>query len=55
MCVIFGFVDFGDMCEVKRILKFMGVDYIMLLDIIGVFDVLMIGKYELYLKGGIKV
>ncbi|MBN7575749.1 MAG: nitrogenase molybdenum-iron protein subunit beta [Clostridium beijerinckii] len=55
MCVIPGFVNPGDMREVKRLLKLMGVDFTMLPDTTGVFDAPMTGKYEMYPKGGTKI
>jgi len=55
MCVIPGFVNPGDMREMKRMLKLMGVDFTMLPDTTGVLDSPMTGKYEMYPKGGTKV
>jgi nitrogenase molybdenum-iron protein beta chain len=55
MCIIPGFVNPGDMREMKRILKLMGVDFTMLPDTTGVLDTPMTGKYEMYPKGGTKV
>ncbi|MDS0526895.1 nitrogenase molybdenum-iron protein subunit beta [Clostridium sp. SHJSY1] len=55
MCVIPGFVNPGDMREMKRLLKLMGVDFTMIPDTSGVVDAPMTGKYELYPKGGTKV
>ena len=55
MCIIPGFVNPGDMREMKRILKLMGVDFTMLPDTTGVLDSPMNGKYEMYPKGGTKV
>ena len=55
MCVIPGFVNPGDMREMKRLLKLMGVDFTMLPDTSGVLDAPMTGKYEMYPKGGTKV
>lgn len=55
MCVIPGFVNPGDMREVKRLLKLMGVDFTMLPDTSGVLDAPMTGKYEMYPKGGTKI
>lgn len=55
MCVIPGFVNPGDMREMKRLLKSMGIDFTMLPDTSGVVDAPMTGKYELYPKGGTKV
>ncbi|MCE5221371.1 MAG: nitrogenase molybdenum-iron protein subunit beta [Clostridium sp.] len=55
MCVIPGFINPGDMREVKKLLKLMGVDYTMLPDTTGVFDAPMTGKYDMYPKGGTKI
>jgi nitrogenase molybdenum-iron protein beta chain len=55
MCVIPGFVNPGDMREMKRMLKLMGVDFTMLPDTTGVLDTPMTGKYEIYPKGGTKI
>lgn len=53
--VIPGFVNPADMREVKRILKAMGVPFIMFPDTSGVMDAPMTGKYEMYPEGGTKV
>lgn len=50
-----GFVDPGDMREIKRIATLMGVDFTMMPDTSGVFDAPMTGKYEMFPKGGTKV
>lgn len=55
LCVIPGFVNPGDMREMKRILKIMGIDFTMLPDTSEVLDSPMTGKYEMYPKGGTKV
>jgi len=47
-----GFVDPGDMREIKRITKLMGIPFTMLPDTSGVVDSPMTGKYEMYPKGG---
>lgn len=52
MCVIPGFVNPGDMREMKRLLKLMKVDFTMLPDTTGVLDAPMTGKYEMFPKGG---
>ncbi|PRR84618.1 nitrogenase component 1 [Clostridium vincentii] len=52
MCVIPGFVNPGDMREMKRLLKLMSVDFTMLPDTTGVVDAPMTGKYEMFPKGG---
>jgi len=50
-----GFVNPGDMRELKRIAEIMGVSYIMLPDTSGVLDSPMTGKFSLYPNGGTKV
>ncbi|MDR2191900.1 MAG: nitrogenase molybdenum-iron protein subunit beta [Endomicrobium sp.] len=55
ICVIPGFVNPGDMREIKRILKQMGVPFIMFPDTSGVLDSPMTGKFEMYPKGGATV
>lgn len=47
-----GFVNPGDMREIKRITKLMGLPFIMFPDTTGVVDSPMTGKYEMYPKGG---
>lgn len=53
--VIPGFVSPGDVREIKRLLRTMGIDYILFPDVTDVLDTPMTGKYELYPKGGTKV
>ncbi len=50
-----GFVNPGDMREMKRIAEAMQVSYTMLPDTSGVMDSPMTGKFELYPKGGTTV
>jgi nitrogenase molybdenum-iron protein beta chain len=50
-----GFVNPGDMREMKRIAKAMGISYTMLPDTSGVMDSPMTGKFEMYPKGGTTV
>ncbi|AQS59392.1 nitrogenase molybdenum-iron protein subunit beta [Desulforamulus ferrireducens] len=50
--IIPGFVNPGDMREIKRILKVMGIKFIMFPDTSGVVDSPMTGKYEMFPKGG---
>ena len=50
-----GFVNPGDMREMKRIALEMGVSYAMLPDTSGVMDSPMTGKFEMYPKGGTTV
>jgi nitrogenase molybdenum-iron protein beta chain len=50
-----GFVNPGDMREMKRIASDMGVAYTMLPDTSGVMDSPMTGKFELFPKGGTTV
>ncbi|CDM70238.1 Nitrogenase molybdenum-iron protein beta chain [Clostridium bornimense] len=52
LCVIPGFVNPGDMREMKRIMNIMKVPFTMLPDTSGVLDAPMTGKYELFPKGG---
>jgi nitrogenase molybdenum-iron protein beta chain len=47
-----GFVNPGDMREMKRITKLMGVKSIMFPDTTGVLDSPMTGKFDMYPKGG---
>ncbi len=53
--IIPGFVNPGDMREIKRIMKLLGVESIMFPDTSGVLDAPMTGKYEMYPPGGAKV
>jgi nitrogenase molybdenum-iron protein beta chain len=53
--VIPGFVNPGDMREIKELLKTMEVPYIMMPDTSGVVDTAMTGKYEMFSKGGTTV
>lgn len=53
--VIPGFVNPGDMREMKRILKAVGAEYILLPDTSGVLDSPMTGKFEMYPAGGTKI
>lgn len=50
--VIPGFVNPGDMREIKTLLKTMDVPFIMFPDTSGVVDTAMTGKYEMFSKGG---
>ncbi|MDR0622182.1 MAG: nitrogenase molybdenum-iron protein subunit beta [Deltaproteobacteria bacterium] len=47
-----GFINPGDIRELKRLLGLMGVDYIMLPDQSGVMDGPMTGVYEMFPEGG---
>lgn len=47
-----GFVNPGDMREIKRITKAMGIEYIMFPDTSGVVDSPMTGEFQMYPKGG---
>jgi len=47
-----GFVNPGDMREMKRLMKLMGTEFIMLPDTSGVLDAPMTGNYTMYPKGG---
>lgn len=53
--VLPGFVNPGDMREMKRLLRAMGAEFIMLPDTSGVLDAPMTGKYEMYPSGGTKI
>ncbi|MFZ5986543.1 MAG: nitrogenase molybdenum-iron protein subunit beta [Bacillota bacterium] len=53
--VIPGFVNPSDMREIKRLLKEMGVSFIMFPDTSGVLDAPMTGKFEMYPKGGTRI
>ncbi|MFA9378659.1 MAG: nitrogenase component 1 [Lachnotalea sp.] len=55
VAIIPGFVNPGDMREMKRIATAMGVDFTMLPDTSGVMDSPMTGKFEMYPKGGTTV
>lgn len=47
-----GFVNPGDMREMKRLAKLMGVSFTMFPDTSGVMDAPMTGRFEMYPKGG---
>lgn len=47
-----GFVNPGDMRELKRIFSLMGIKFILFPDTSGVVDSPMTGKFEMYPKGG---
>ncbi|CFX70096.1 Nitrogenase molybdenum-iron protein beta chain [Syntrophomonas zehnderi OL-4] len=53
--IIPGFVNPGDMREIKRMLKAMEVRFIMFPDTSGVLDAPLTGKYEMYPAGGTKI
>lgn len=55
VAILPGFVNPGDMREMKRLADVMGVSYTMLPDTCGVMDSPMTGKFELYPKGGTTV
>ncbi|WP_371374087.1 nitrogenase molybdenum-iron protein subunit beta [Sporomusa aerivorans] len=50
-----GFVNPGDMREIKRIVKAMGIKFVMFPDTSGVMDSPMTGKFDMYPKGGATV
>ncbi len=50
--IIPGFVNPGDMRELKRLLELMGIKFIMLPDTSGVLDAPMLGTYTMYPAGG---
>ena len=53
--VLPGFVNPGDMREIKRLLKTMKIEYVMLPDTSGVVDSPMTGEFVMYPKGGTTV
>ncbi|MFP4661469.1 MAG: nitrogenase molybdenum-iron protein subunit beta [Halanaerobiales bacterium] len=53
--IIPGFVNPGDMREIKRIAREMGVPFTLVPDTSGVVDSPMTGKYEMYPDGGVTV
>lgn len=53
--IIPGFINPGDMREIKRLLGAMGINFIMFPDTSGVLDAPMTGKYEMYPAGGTRV
>jgi len=55
LVLIPGFVNPGDMREIKRLVEAMGIPYTMFPDTSGVMDSPMTGKFEMYPKGGTKV
>lgn len=50
-----GFVNPGDMREIKRIVKALGIPFIMMPDTSGVVDSPMTGEFVMYPKGGTKL
>ncbi|MDR1535873.1 MAG: nitrogenase molybdenum-iron protein subunit beta [Planctomycetota bacterium] len=52
LAVFPGFVNPGDMREIKRILKAFGADFTLFPDTSGVLDAPMTGRYEMYPSGG---
>ncbi|WP_027192254.1 nitrogenase molybdenum-iron protein subunit beta [Fundidesulfovibrio putealis] len=55
LLIVPGFVNPGDMREIKRILKAMGVDYTMLPDTSGVMDAPLTGNYHIFPQGGTRI
>lgn len=53
--IIPGFVNPGDMREIKRLVKLLGAESILFPDTSGVLDAPMTGRYETYPKGGARV
>lgn len=53
--VVPGFVNPGDMREIKKYLNAFGIDFTMLPDTTGVMDAPMTGTFELFPKGGTRV
>jgi nitrogenase molybdenum-iron protein beta chain len=50
-----GFVNPGDMREMKKLADLMGASYVMLPDTSGVLDAPMTGNYDMYPRGGTKI
>lgn len=55
VALIPGFINPGDIREIKKIAKLMGIPFTMLPDTSGVMDAPMTGTYEMYPKGGTTV
>jgi len=55
MNVIPGFVNPGDMREIKRLIKAMAVPFTMFPDTSGVLDAPMTGEFAMYPKGGVTI
>jgi len=53
--IVPGFVNPGDMREIKRLTKSMDIDYIMFPDTSGVVDSPMTGEFNMYAEGGTTV
>ncbi|MBT9147139.1 MAG: Nitrogenase molybdenum-iron protein beta chain [Syntrophomonadaceae bacterium] len=53
--IIPGFVNPGDIREIKRMVKLMGIDYIMFPDTSGVLDTPLTGEFKMYPDGGTKI
>ncbi|UNC92664.1 nitrogenase molybdenum-iron protein subunit beta [Candidatus Contubernalis alkaliaceticus] len=53
--VLPGFVNPGDMREIKRMLKELGIKFIMFPDTTGVVDSPMTGRYQMFPRGGARV
>lgn len=53
--IIPGFINPGDMREIKRMTKLMGIKLIMFPDTSGVVDSPMTGEYEMFPKGGTRI
>ena len=53
--IIPGYVNPGDMREIKKVLKSMGVEFIMFPDTSGVLDAPLTGKYDMYPAGGARI
>jgi nitrogenase molybdenum-iron protein beta chain len=50
--IINGWIEPSDMREIKRLLKMMGINFVMFPDTSDVLDCPMTGKFEMYPKGG---
>lgn len=53
--IIPGFINPGDMREIKQIVNLMGINFIMFPDTSGVLDTPMTGQFAMYPRGGAKV
>ncbi len=53
--IIPGFVDPGDIREIKRITDLMGIEHITFPDTSGVLDSAMTGEYKMYPDGGVSI
>lgn len=52
MYIILGMINFGDIEEVKYFLSLMGVEYLVLFDILKILNLLLMFLKLFYLEGG---